>query len=154
MNYKLSKNQNGYTAIELILMAVLVLVLASILAATYGGIRERQRNNQRIDDLKTIQINLETFYASHSFYPTLNELNNKIWTSKYLKGVPSSDFVNPSSTTNRQDFSVNSTKTTFGYNVLSSSGKTCNDQTIACSDYTLTATQEGGSGTYSLQSLN
>lgn len=154
MNYKVSKNQNGYTAIELVLMAVLVLVLASVLAATYGGIRERQRNNQRINDLKSIQINLETFYANHGFYPTINDLNSSTWTSKYLKGIPSSDLINPSSRTNRQDFTTNATKTTFGYNVTAANNKSCNDQTVACSDYTLTAIQEGGSSTYSLQSLN
>ena len=40
------------------------------------------------------------------------------------------------------------TKTNFGYDVSSSSGSICNNKTVACNQYVLSAVLEGGSGTF------
>ena len=151
---KISNNQNGYSIIELIFLSVIVIVLASVLISASSGIRIRERNNTRIADIKTLQLNLEIFYARNGFYPSLVEINIPHWTAENMKQVPATDFVDPSSKTNIQVFTTTSTKTNFGYNVSSSSGATCNNKTVACSQYILTATLEGGSGIFEEKSLN
>lgn len=151
---KITKNQNGYSAIELVLLAIVVIVLAGILVSAYSGIKIRERNNTRITDIKSIQRNLEIFYARSGFYPSLSEMNNPSWTSTNIKQIPNSDLIDPSSKTNKQLFTVSSTKTNYGYNVTSSSGTNCDNKTVACNQYVLTATLEGGSGIFEEKSLN
>jgi len=154
MRKKLSNNQNGYSAIELVLLVIVVIVLASILISAYSGIRIRERNNTRIVNMKTLQQNLEIFYARSGFYPSLTEMNSPSWTKANIKQIPPSDLVDPSSKTGIQLFTTSSTKTNFGYSVTSTNGITCDNKTIACSHYILTATLEGGSGIFQEKSLN
>ena len=154
MSKNISNNQSGYSAIELVLLTVVVIILASILIASYSGIRIRERNNTRISDIKVIQQNLEIFYARSGFYPSLVEMNDSSWTTANIKQIPHSDLIDPSSKNNIQLFTQNSTKTNFGYNVSSTSGMACNNKTIACSQYVLTASLEGGSGIFEEKSLN
>jgi len=151
---KISNNQHGYSIIELVFLSVIVFILASVLIATSSGIKIRERNNTRISDVKTLQLNLEIFYARNGFYPSLTEMNSPKWTTNNLKQVPSSDLIDPSSKTNIQLFTSSSTKTNFGYNVSSGNGQTCNNTTVACGQYLLTATLEGGSGIFQEKSLN
>ena len=150
----ISNNQSGYSVIELVFLSVIVIILASLLISTSSGVRIRERNNTRIADIKTLQLNLEIFYARNGFYPSLTEMNEPHWTAENLKQVPPSDFIDPSSKTNVQLFTTSSTKTNFGYNVSSSSGAVCNNKTIACSQYILSASLEGGSGIFKENSLN
>lgn len=151
---KISNNQSGYSVIELIFLSVIVIVLASILISASSGIRIRERNNTRIADIKTLQLNLEIFYARNGFYPSLIEMNTPHWTTENIKQVPPSDLIDPSSKTNVQLFTSSSTKTNFGYDVSSSNGMACNNKTVACGQYILTATLEGGSGIFQEKSLN
>jgi Tfp pilus assembly protein PilE len=151
---KISNNQSGYSVIELIFLSVIVIILASVLIAASSGVRIRERNNTRIADIKTLQLNLEIFYARNGFYPSLIEINQSHWTAENMKQVPPSDFIDPSSKNNVQLFTSSSTKTNFGYNVSSSSGSVCNNKTVACEQYVLTATLEGGSGIFQEKSLN
>lgn len=154
MRKKLTLNQNGYSAIELVLLGVIVIILASILLASYSGIRIRERNNTRISDIKTIQQNLEIFYARSGFYPSLDEMNTPSWTNANVKQIPKSDLIDPSSKVKTQLFTTKSTKTNFGYNVSSTTGASCDNKTVACSQYILSATLEGGSGIFTEKSLN
>jgi Tfp pilus assembly protein PilE len=154
MTKKISDNQNGYSAIELVLLSVVVIVLASILISAYGGLRIREHNNTRIADMKTLELNLEIFYARSGFYPSLAEINSPTWTSANIKQVPPSDLIDPGSKTNIQLFTQIPTKTNFGYDVSSSSGSICNNKTVACNQYVLSAVLEGGSGTFKEKSLN
>jgi Tfp pilus assembly protein PilE len=151
---KLSNNQNGYSIIELVFLGVIVVILASILISTSSGIKIRERNNTRIADVKALQLNLEIFYAQNGFYPSLVEINSPHWTNQNLKQVPQSDLIDPSSKTNTQLFTAQSTKTNFGYSVSSSNGQICNNKAVACGQYLLTATLEGGSGIFQEKSLN
>jgi Tfp pilus assembly protein PilE len=154
MNRK-TLDRNGYSAIELVLMGVVVIVLFTILASTFNSIRAHQRNNTRISDVKTIQQNLESFYARSGFYPTLAEMNNSVWTTANLKQVPSSDLEYPGSKTSQQDFTTTSSKNTFEYRVTTADGSLdCNNKTVPCGHYILSATLEGNGGNYSVNSLN
>src|SRR5665213_80245 len=92
---KISDNQNGYSIIELIFLSVIVIVLASVLISASSGIRIRERNNTRIADIKTLQLNLEIFYARNGFYPSLIEMNNAHWTAENIKQVPPSNLIDP-----------------------------------------------------------
>ena len=151
---KISKNRDGYSAIELVLLTVIIIILASILVSAYSGIKIRERNNTRIADIRQLQQNLEIFYAQSGFYPSLAEMNSLSWTSKNIKQVPTSDLIDPNSKTSIQLFTPLSTKINYGYSVSASNGAECNNQSVACNQYVLTASLEGGSGIFEEKSLN
>ena len=149
------KDKRGFTTIELVIIVIIIFILSSILIATLSGIRQRERNDTRISDIKTIQTNLESYYANAGFYPSLTEMNNPNWTTKNLKQLPGGDLVEPSSKTGIQDFTLSIQRGSFTYYVTDATGKTnCNNKTIACEQYVLSVKLEGNAGTYSVKSLN
>lgn len=141
----------GVTVIELLVLVVIIGILSGLLIATHAGIAEKQRNNQRQQDISEIRDELEVYYTQNNKYPTLAELNNTAWRAKYMKGLGSSILQDPSS---HSDIVVGSpAKDVYAYTVTAASGKACNDIKIICTQYTLTATLEGG-GTYVKNNLN
>jgi len=152
---KLSINSDsGFTIVEIIVITLIIGVLLTILLLTYSGIQVRQRNTARITDIKLIQANLETFYAQSGFYPTLAELNDSSWTTSNLKQVEPTQLHDPSAKSNTPRFSDTPKPDEFSYQPTSSSGTPCDDKTVACGKYVLTATLEGNAGTFVEDSLN
>ncbi|HUC95964.1 MAG TPA: hypothetical protein VMR76_03340 [Candidatus Saccharimonadia bacterium] len=149
-----SENSHGFTTIELVILVIIIFILSSILIATFSGIRQRERNDTRISDIRTIQTNLESFYANNGFYPSLSEMNSQQWTNDELKQVPNSDLIDPSSKTGMQNFTKTAQRRSFVYNVTSASGSSCDNKTVPCAQYILSVTLEGNAGTYSVKSLN
>ena len=149
------KSSSGFTIIEILVIILIIGILLTILILTYSGIQVRQRNTTRINDIKLIQASLETFYAQSGFYPTLAELNSPAWTKNNLKTVDPSDFQDPSAKLNALRFSDSPSPDQFSYHPTSSNGtSSCDNKTVACGKYVLTATLEGNAGTFSEDSLN
>jgi len=64
-------NKKGFTLIELLIVVLLIGVLSGIALSVINprGIRAKSRDGQRIGDLKTIQVALETYYSDKRKYP-------------------------------------------------------------------------------------
>lgn len=145
------QTNSGFTVIELLLVIVLVLILASIVAASYSGIRKSERNKERRSDITIIQGKLETYYANFSKYPTLDEINNDKWRSENFKDIDGAVLYDPSSDSSK--FVAKPAGGAYAYEVTSTDGKSCDNKDVICTQYTLTATYEGGD-TFSKNNIN
>src|SRR5687767_438692 len=87
--------EQGFTLIELLIVSIVVGILATLVAMTYSGVQAKNRNAQRQTDIQKIQRQLETFYAQHSKYPSLNELSSADWRKDNLKDFPSDSIRDP-----------------------------------------------------------
>ena len=65
------KNKKGFTLIELLIVVLLIGVLSGIALSVINpqGIRAKARDSQRISDLKTLQVALETYFSDNRSYP-------------------------------------------------------------------------------------
>lgn len=144
-------NNQGVTVIELLVLVVIIGILTGLIISTHAGIALKQRNTQRQNDISDIRDQLEAYYYQNNKYPTLQELNDATWRQKNMKGLDSSDLQDPSS---KSDTVVATpAKDVYAYTVTSASGKACNNEKALCTQYTLTATIEGG-GTFVKTNLN
>lgn len=158
---KLSKNntklksESGFTIVEILVVILVIGILSTILILTYSGVKARQRNTTRVNDIKLIQSNLETYYAESGFYPTIADMNSTSWTTKNLKALDPTALSDPSTKANQSRFVDSPTINIYAYQPTASDGiSPCDNKTVACEKYTLTATLEGGAGTFVEKSLN
>jgi prepilin-type N-terminal cleavage/methylation domain-containing protein len=155
---KIFKTKNaGFTVVELLVVLLIIGLLSTLLVITYTGIQEREHNNTRIADIKLISASLENYYAENGQYPTLADMNSQSWRTINLKAtnIDNDDLKDPISKAQEPQFSATPTRTEYAYQPTASNGTTaCDNKTIACAKYTLTATMQGGTATYVVKSLN
>lgn len=148
----LQRNQSGFTIIELLVVILIVGILGTLVAMTYSGVQAKDRNKERRADINTLKSHLETYYAQHSVYPTLANMNDANWRKANLKELAASHLEDPSwNDTSKhcakdgQVLLVGSpTEKCYAYQVRATDGSQCNNDKILCSQYTLTAVFEGG----------
>jgi prepilin-type N-terminal cleavage/methylation domain-containing protein len=145
------KQQRGFTVIELMVVAVIVGILLTLVLTTHAGIAQKERNTERERDIAELRDGLEAYYYLYSKYPTLTELNNTSWRSTNMKSIDKEVYRDPSGKS--YNLIAKPAKAVYAYAVTSASGIACNNIKVACSQYTLTATLEGG-GTYVKNNLN
>jgi type II secretion system protein G len=79
---KLSKNQSGFTIIELLVVIVVIAILVALTLPNLFGLQKRARDDARKNDLKNLQQALETYYNDNNAYPgalaDLNDSNLKL----------------------------------------------------------------------------
>lgn len=151
----INQDSSGFTVVEIIVVVLIIGILATILILTYSGIQQRQHNSTRIADIKLIQSNLETEYAQSGVYPTLAEINSTTWRKANFKNLDINSMIDPSNKSSSPTFTATPTKNYYSYQVTASNGVSpCDNKTVACGKYVLTATLEGGSGTFIEKSLN
>lgn len=156
---KLTKKQNGFTVIELVIVIVVVGLLAAIVISTYSGIRTKERNSTRQKDIQTLQTRLEAFYSQNGYYPSLKDINSTSWRTKNMPNLNPSDMIDPSSSTSTSNAKLANKPgpDVFSYQVTDSNGNPCEIKDTNCAKYTLTATFEGtvdGRKTYVKQNLD
>lgn len=145
------KPQGGFTTIEIILILLIIGVLLTLVITTRSGVQQNQRNSERQQDIKELRDGLETYFAITNRYPTLQELNNDAWRATYLNSLDEAVFRDPSGNNDR--FVSKTTPKSYAYTVTSAGGTECGTPQAPCTQYTLTASLEGG-GTYTKNNLN
>jgi len=146
-------NQAGFTLIELLVVIVIIGILLALVITSYASVQRNQRNQDRQQDVNQIYEQLEAYYVENSKYPTLADMNNLNWVATNMKTLAKSALKDPSS--NSYLLVAKPTKNAFAYTVTSSTGTTCNNVTVICAHYTLTATLEASAlKTYVKTSLN
>jgi prepilin-type N-terminal cleavage/methylation domain-containing protein len=156
-----SRREQGFTLIELLIVSIIVGILATLVAMTYSGVQAKNRNARRQTDIQQIQSKLEIYYAEHSKYPSLAELNTPDWRADNLKELKDDAISDPSwkkttgDCTIKDDatFAVKPTGDCYAYQATTADGSECLIATVECAQYTLTATLEGGEK-YVKSSLN
>ena len=70
---KKCKHPAGFTLIELLLVMVILVVLAGVVVARFGGSAEKARNAAAKADIATISTALKNFSISNGRFPTTEE---------------------------------------------------------------------------------
>ncbi|HJP96617.1 MAG TPA: type II secretion system protein [Candidatus Saccharimonadales bacterium] len=155
------KKTNGFTIIELLVVVIIVGILATLVATTYGGVQAKNRNSDREASLDKLQAQLETYYAQYSKYPTLANINDASWRKTNMKDLSAGTLQDPRwdkdtahcTTNGVAVLSSSPASNCFAYQVTTSEGAVCDNVKVACAQYTLTAQLEGGDK-YVKSSLN
>jgi hypothetical protein len=116
-----------------------------------GSFSSSSADTERQTDIKALHAQVEAYYAQNGFYPTLANLNDATWRSTNMKGLDKEALKDPKGS--GYTLTGAPAKNSYSYIVLGANGKACDNATTDCTTYTLTATQENGSG-YSKYSLN
>lgn len=158
---RIKLHSSGFTIIELLVVVVIIGILSTLVVTTYSGVQAKNRNSDRQASIDTVQGQLETYYAQYSKYPTLDNLNDAVWRKANLKNLPAAALQDPqwdnkNTSCTKDAKSVMTAKPAtdcFAYQVTTPDGSACNNQSVSCAQYTLTAMLEGG-GKYVKSSLN
>lgn len=146
------KREQGFTLIELLVVSIIVGILATLVAMTYSGVQAKNRNARRQANINTLQSQLEIYYAEKSQYPSLHDLNNADWRMKNLKNV-SDDALRDPQWNDKQKACTMAEKAVlaaepaakcYAYKASTTDGSPCIDANTACTQYSLTASFEGG----------
>jgi general secretion pathway protein G len=82
----MNKNK-GFTFIEILVVATIIGVLATIGATSYQTASKKSRDGKRKADLEQIRAALELYRADYGQYPTTSSLNSL--TTTYITVLPS-----------------------------------------------------------------
>jgi len=142
----------GFTLIELMILVIIIVILGTLVAMTYSGIQSKNRNAERQASIKTLQSELEIYYAQTSKYPTLANVNDPTWRAQNVKDLDESDLKDPSwhkatkvcTAKNEPVISATPSKECYSYQVTTADGSPCDNTNADCAQYTLTAILEGG----------
>jgi prepilin-type N-terminal cleavage/methylation domain-containing protein len=145
------RKQDGFTIVELLIVIVVIGILATLVITTFTGIQQKQRNSKRQAAVNATRAQLEAYFAQNNQYPTLADMNSSAWLTANMKGFDKTQLQDPKGTS--ETLVASPAVDVYAYAVTASDGTACDNQTKPCTQYTLTATYEGG-GTYSKSNLN
>lgn len=127
---------------------ILSVIFVALVITTFTGIQQKARNTERTTDIKAIHGQVEAYYAENGYYPSLENLNDPAWRVSNLSGLDQEALRDPQGSANVIVSSP--TAKSYSYSVTPAG---CNNVTIKCTKYVLTANYEGG-GTFTKESLN
>ena len=134
----LRHKQSGFTIIELLIVIIVIGILATLVITTFSGVQKNNRNRTREANIKVVHSQLENYYGQIGTYPTLANLNDPSWRSANLKGLDEEDLKDP-----QGDSAVlvgSPTAKSYSYSATPTG---CNNKSVDCTGYVLTATREG-----------
>lgn len=139
----LKRKQSGFTIVELLIVIVVIGILAALVVTTFAGIQKKARNTERQTDIKAVHGQLEAYFSEQNKYPTLANMNDSTWRSTNMKSLDGEALQDPKGTA--QTLVTPATATAYGYTVTNDAGAACDNTTVDCTKYALTAKIEGGS---------
>lgn len=89
------KKNKGFTLIEVLVAAVIVIVLASVGVSSYVNISRKSRDARRISDFEQIRAALEMYRSDNGYYPNTGAGNwtamsnlSAVLVSNYVQAIP------------------------------------------------------------------
>ena len=145
----LKLKERGFTIIELLIVIIVIGILALLVYTSFNNVTRDARNRERETDVKALHSSLEAYYAQNGHYPTLANLNDSSWRSSNFQGFDSAALQDPQGSA--ETLVASATAGSYSYDI---EPDTCDNGSAGdCTDYTLTATLEGG-GTFAKTNLN
>lgn len=152
------KTKGGFTTLELVVILIVVVMLATFIGSKYEIVRQTRRDDQRKNDIAALELGIESYWAQTGNFPSLAQLNNHEFRDTSLNKLDPGAAQDPS-WNSRNKYCASQRTVTFeniasphkgcyGY-VPSPSG--CDNKATACSGYSLNARLESG-GFYSKSS--
>ncbi|HSW79599.1 MAG TPA: hypothetical protein VLG47_02375 [Candidatus Saccharimonadales bacterium] len=145
------RNQRGTGNIEIVILLVVIAILSGLIMLTHKGIDEKQDNSERQRDVDELQVAVEAYFSQFNQYPTFTDINNEPWRQTYMKGLSKEVLRDPGGSS--YQLAGTPAKNIYAYHVTSTNGKTCDNIHSICTEYTLTATFDGG-GSYTKKNLD
>ena len=139
----------GFTIVELLIVIVVIGILAALVVVTYNGIQQKARDTERKTDINALHGQLEAYQAQNGKYPTLANVNDAAFRSTDMKGLDPAALQDPKGSAQ----TLVAAPAANDYSYVEAPSGCDNGAGGDCTQYTLTATLEGG-GTYVKQSLN
>lgn len=140
----------GFTIVELLIVIVVIGILAGLVVVTYNGIQKKARDTERKTDINALHGQLEAYQAQNGKYPVLADVNDATWRSNNMKGLDAAALADPN---NAASQALVDAAAASNYSYVAAPANCDNGAGGDCTQYTLTATLEGG-GTYEKLSLN
>ena len=138
------KKQKGFTIVELLIVIIIIGILATLVIVTFSGIQQKARDSKRQTDVQAVDAQLEAFYATNAYYPTLFDLQTSTFLSANLKGLDTSALNDP------KGGAINSSApaaNSYSYVTTGCTTTSASSTSNQCASFVLTATLEAG-GTY------
>jgi general secretion pathway protein G len=93
------KSNLGFTLIEIVVVIAIMAVLTVVIYASFSGAKAQSRDQERITNISSIQLALETYYNQKHKYPE----NLSLLTPLYINKIPTP----PSGSPSGSDYSYN-----------------------------------------------
>jgi general secretion pathway protein G len=135
--------KHGFTFIEILVVATLIGILATIGIVTYSGATARARDGKRQSDIEQIRSALEMYRADNGYYPlTTADLSSVL--SDYINSYPS-----PPDDTTCDDGSTSASDYEDCYTADDGSGGACDNTSGSyCTGYSIGVQLETSSSDY------
>lgn len=118
---------------------------------TMLGAQGVAKDSERQTDILALHGQLEAFYASELKYPTLEQINSTSWRQQYMRGLDDEALRDPDATA--MTLYGTPSMGAYAYAATGSGGQVCNNTSVDCVNYTLTATLSDAN-TYVKENLN
>lgn len=137
-------NQKGFTIVELLVVIVVIAILVALTLPNLFSLQQRARDDQRKNDIKNIQQQLEAYFNDNNAYPAATA----DLVGDYLDAVPEDPQGGA-----------------YTYAAVAAGGGACTTAADDCETYTLSATLENENdpadaddgtddGLYTVESVN
>ncbi len=134
---------------ELLIVGIIITILGGVVFTTFQGIQQKNRNLERVNDVKLIYTQLESYYYQNTKYPTLANMNDTTWRAANMKSLETETLRDPKGSV----AALGSAVAPNVYSYVATPAGCDNAAKGDCTGYTLTATNEGG-GNYVKVNLN
>jgi prepilin-type N-terminal cleavage/methylation domain-containing protein len=154
MKSKISKNNKGFTIVELLIVIVIIAILAALVLNSFRGVQERARDTKRQTDVNAQASQLEVYYTDNAGYPQFTgNIDTDSWITSNFKGADLNAWRAPNISTNSMSNSATPDKNHYGYVPLQSDGTTA-CSTAPCAKYKLYWFSEKDGTVHEKDSLN
>ncbi|QQS19739.1 hypothetical protein IPL85_05745 [Candidatus Saccharibacteria bacterium] len=110
-------------------------------SSSSSSIQDNANDAQRKSDINAVRSYIEASYAQNGYYPTLAEINNTTWRTTNMKGLDTTNLIDPEGVDNRISNTPGTNR--YSYQPKTASGKTC-EIASECTTFTVTATLSNG----------
>lgn len=93
LNLKNNNRSHSYTLVELLVAVTIIIILSGILLLSIKSAKAKSRDNQRLSDMKQIQLALELYYNNNGHYPYNTDPDAGSWDYGYF--VAGDVFIQP-----------------------------------------------------------
>lgn len=160
MRENIKQKFSGFTTIELLIVIVAIVILGTLIVITHNGVSQKNRDNDRRQDIVKLDGQIEAYQAETDKYPSLAQMNNPSFRNTNMKSLQQSDLTDPKwkssnnhCTNGGQAVLQGSSTPSLGCYGYEPSPAGCDNKNTDCTGYLLTANLEIG-GTYTKGSIN
>lgn len=103
---------SGYTMIELLVVATIIVALAGLGIVSYQRTARTSRDNRRESDVKLLKVAMEFYYETYKNYPTANSVSALMSNGNFRQFVQRDSMIDP---LNRAPYQYTVSSNSTGY---------------------------------------